>query len=158
MIFDFFPNWVPRETCGGKILPIFRFARNLAQKKRQMHVSRGTPAFLKITFQLHRNPTVLLNNYVVTGTKLKTKKGKNLVHAYGLPCTFMQSLFAIYVCTGTLYNWCAINCLNSSKSNDPSWLSSYSLNKSRTCKKTQCSSQDRTNTNGRGRSVNAQMK
>ena len=25
------------------------------------HVSRGTPAFLKITFQLHRNPTVLLN-------------------------------------------------------------------------------------------------
>ena len=25
---------VPRETCGGKILPVFRFARNLVQKKR----------------------------------------------------------------------------------------------------------------------------
>ena len=37
-------------------------------------------------------------------------------------------------------------------------LSSYSLNKSRTCKKTQCSSQDRANTNEKGRNVNAQMK
>ena len=26
MIFDFFdPNWVPCETCGGKILPVFQF-------------------------------------------------------------------------------------------------------------------------------------
>ena len=30
----FDPNWVPCETCGGKILPVFRFARNLVQKKR----------------------------------------------------------------------------------------------------------------------------
>ena len=36
MIFDFFdPNWVPCETCGGKILPVFRFARKLMQKKRR---------------------------------------------------------------------------------------------------------------------------
>ena len=34
--FDFFVQlWVPCGTCGGKPLPVFRFARNLVQKKRR---------------------------------------------------------------------------------------------------------------------------
>ena len=33
---DFFVQlWVPCGTCGGKPLPVFRFARNLVQKKRR---------------------------------------------------------------------------------------------------------------------------
>ena len=77
MIFDFFRSkWVPCETCGVKVglkeatdsvasfaLQLWFSCKFRANRKTGRifppHVSQGTPAFLKITFQLHRNPTVL---------------------------------------------------------------------------------------------------
>ena len=73
MIFDFFrfklgplrnmrrknPSRFPIPVKVGFALSFVQIVKREGFFRRIFTISQGTPAFLKITFQLHRNPTVL---------------------------------------------------------------------------------------------------
>ena len=90
MIFDFFqnPNWVPRETCGGKPLPVFhsrqipeKFSRFFAPTFVQIGKREG---FFRRMFR--RGDPCVAKNHFSAPSKFNSAPSCTCVHVHTYSC------------------------------------------------------------------------